>query len=1397
MSKQTLMSMWQRVLLLLTITAFVGVEAAAQLRNNTVVYFQNIGNSGYSMVSSSGSYVSIAKTDKTDYNQLWYVSKVGTGYRLRNLGTGLYLRSSNRQSEPWTLVNGDELDGNCAFNVEQKSGGYALRATNCTDTYGYMHYAETRGGVVCWESNNSATQWKITRETTITEEDLEANWQSTDNLNPTQTVIKGWEAALAALCTDKACSELNATYASYTKAQMMEDENYKALPEALQNMVLKLTTDGTWAEANVDASKPGWDAEYAKRLRVQLIEPYNNKESAAQALRMQAHTNLNNPLGIYANARQVLYIMVEGKIKDGATLYLPTWTGHGKPGNGYMDGVKLREGLNVVPLFDNLTTGCFNYVVQTFYTSQGYGNKARSNKLSDYEDLKIHVEGGILNGFFNVAGDELWGEGDDNADWDYYAKRATHTDVTVLGKYMTLQFPLHASEVSENQPGLDYYFTGKNIARQVAETWDNVMLWERMLMGVASKEAVDAENARVKSPYSDKDEVFAFNGDNEGDPLACDYGDYYNVHGLAFGVGGSTYMYGSWDHSGYNFNTMGSVMSEIIRSAGSHWGPGHEIGHQHQQPFTLNGLTEVTNNLFSNVVLWYFGESTSRYNGDQGSLTNVYNAFKQPNSDFYTNNIWALTHMYYKLFMYYHVLGHNTEFYPRLYELLRQEPMTGGYNVNGPTGLLHFYKQTCRAAGEDLTEFFRAYGILSVMNERFVGDYSNSIYNTTKAQIDAAIKEVKSWGYKENYAALFVNDGTGERMKSHKGDYLDFYGESTVCAEMGNYASFGDDPATRGTVSFTNGQLKVSSSGAIGVVIRNAKGEFLAFSDMKSFSVTDEVAKMVMLDEVEVEAVNSDNTFVVCNEASTLKKNMLKALITRAQAIVRLSDDTNTKVGYYRSEVLAALQEKTNEANAIANANAKDQYAAVYAELYDEIQKLLNTPSSMIGIVAGSSYLITNARTTTASVSVNADSKALITATTNTQDPKQHWIFEPAGAPNTYYLKNKATSTYAEELVREAQGIAAATKGTVAYKVISVGNGLMALQCQDEEAQSMNANGSRIIGWDYEGDAGSHWTITAVELDQSAINRIELEELIEKTNELLEEMGEDVMRPGALPLQTEAPANGFYLSTNADQNVVGNGTDGGGIAALLDGNTTTYMHTQWSGTPVGEVHYVQVDLGEGRAIADFQFSYATRNANSAGSTSPAPTTIEVYGSNDGVNFAAPIVTFQGTSENPLPAYNELGKEWTSSNIVTPTGFRYLRFAVTASAGPGANSYGGQSFFAMSEFSLINPNIVVNSLKDEFDGAEDAYIAAAEEVVVSTGVAENQNATNDEVLAALDALQVKYDELFAAYKSGITGVDAVVVPVNKKEGIFDLSGRRIQQITKPGFYIVNGKKQFVK
>jgi hypothetical protein len=300
-------------------------------------------------------------------------------------------------------------------------------------------------------------------------------------------------------------------------------------------------------------------------------------------------------------------------------------------------------------------------VVHTFDTSKGKGNKAKAYRLSAFEDLKIHIEGGYINGYYNKMGDDLYTP-DQGADWDYLEARATQTTVTILGKYITLQFPLNDAVDNDGKTnkGMSYYLDQSNV-EGIIDEWDNVMLWERLVLGLLDEETTNAE--AKKSPYSTEERVFDYTG-NDGE-FAAGYEDYYNVHGLSLGVG-YNYMYGGWDHCGYNFNTMQSIIVDILTSAGSHWGPGHEIGHQHQGLLNLNGLTEVTNNLFSNVVLWYFGETTSRYNGNDAALSNVLAAFNTEGSDFYTNNIWGQTHMYYKLFMYYHVLGHNPKFYPRL-----------------------------------------------------------------------------------------------------------------------------------------------------------------------------------------------------------------------------------------------------------------------------------------------------------------------------------------------------------------------------------------------------------------------------------------------------------------------------------------------------------------------------------------------------------------------------------------------------------------------------------------------------------------------------------------------------------------------------------------------------------
>jgi hypothetical protein len=43
----------------------------------------------------------------------------------------------------------------------------------------------------------------------------------------------------------------------------------------------------------------------------------------------------------------------------------------------------------------------------------------------------------------------------------------------------------------------------------------------------------------------------------------------------------------------------------------------------------------------------------------------------------------------------------------------------------------------------------------------------------------------------------------------------------------------------------------------------------------------------------------------------------------------------------------------------------------------------------------------------------------------------------------------------------------------------------------------------------------------------------------------------------------------------------------------------------------------------------------------------------------------------------------------------------------------------------------------------------------------------------------------------------TGIDGVTVEREEDNAIYDLQGRRLEGITSPGFYIVNGKKIFVK
>ena len=180
------------------------------------------------------------------------------------------------------------------------------------------------------------------------------------------------------------------------------------------------------------------------------------------------------------------------------------------------------------------------------------------------------------------------------------------------------------------------------------EAWDRIMYSELATMGLVSTSTMDKMNSLYPRWTSEGTaaEIYNYgsatvNGETKTYKEFCqglDYSEYFNHHGAGVGAP-SGYMSGGWRVCNYHYNTMGSIIGAIANEAGPTWGPAHEIGHQPQAVFNLNGQTEVTNNFFSNVAVWYMGMGTSRVNGSEGSLESVLAAFNTEGNDLYTNNI--------------------------------------------------------------------------------------------------------------------------------------------------------------------------------------------------------------------------------------------------------------------------------------------------------------------------------------------------------------------------------------------------------------------------------------------------------------------------------------------------------------------------------------------------------------------------------------------------------------------------------------------------------------------------------------------------------------------------------------------------------------------------------------
>lgn len=142
------------------------------------------------------------------------------------------------------------------------------------------------------------------------------------------------------------------------------------------------------------------------------------------------------------------------------------------------------------------------------------------------------------------------------------------------------------------------------------------------------------------------------------------------------------------------------------------------------------------------------------------------------------------------------------------------------------------------------------------------------------------------------------------------------------------------------------------------------------------------------------------------------------------------------------------------------------------------------------------------------------------------------------------------------------------------------------------------------------------------------------------------------------------PLTAAMLSSNAQEPTEGS------LAALLDGDVTSYFHSAWS-VSVADPHYVQVALPE--AIRSFWFSYTNRQANG----NAALAWFDVKVSNDGENFTT-LKNFDWETDK-LPG--GAAGVYESPALTGRTPFKYIRFTMTG------NNWTGGKFFVWSEFSL--------------------------------------------------------------------------------------------------------------
>lgn len=742
-------------------------------------------------------------------SQYWTLTQDASGkWLIQNLCTQRYIAKMNgTMSTQYRTVNTKPTAG---FEVVRTDDATSL-VYYIKDTNSVGLHCDGSSNVVGWNYNNVNNVWGF-EEVELTEDFIAAGRQQLADYTTLQKNLNTYKAALQNLFEDNACTVLKPEVQALSDAELAGNADFAALNADMQAMVLKVKNN-TWQSftSSTGYTREGFEKFF--RVRDDFL-PYSHYQKMAwneYAGMSNAFGKLSGPTGIVGKTGDIIYIYLEEEPSADCTLQAEVVQDSETPGDR-MTGVttNLHAGLNTILLSNPSTLYIF------------YQLDDPTKYLADYPAAKIHIEGGQLQGYFDLT------RGMTNQDWRLLSEKMMDKSTTMNLKCDRLVFVMLADLV-RNATAPDGEMEG------LMRVWNNFIECEENLMGFKED---------LKGRFRN---IWCASSVNHGYMYATTYGTYYSD------------------------GTIETVMNyeRLTNSGGAIWGPSHEIGHNHQSCLNIVGATEVSNNLFSNTNVFYLGVSTTRGTTTTATLDDFARG-----QGWFGMSIWEQTRFYYQLFLYFHAQGHNPEFYPRLFKLLRQDPIKkrsnvydanvvndkgekGGYLSYGKDDYLHMAKKMCDAAQLDLSELFEVNGMFVPYDKIYIGDYSDYWVVTTQQDIDEA--KAYMHRYPKAPSICFIDDRIkpspaifdGPLEGRPDGEFRRGYDDGEVpigYADVGQWSDFVDAYQCNGyyyTSTYSQGltTYTMNGTGAVGYKVYDTKGNLVFLSNRNKFTIPAYVAE--------------------------------------------------------------------------------------------------------------------------------------------------------------------------------------------------------------------------------------------------------------------------------------------------------------------------------------------------------------------------------------------------------------------------------------------------------------------------------------------------------------------------------------------------------------------------